>query len=339
MATTSRTVFQVALLLLFTMISVGCVSPTYLAERRAKEEAQAIETLRSEYRLPEPPSFDLKVRKAKPSAPGSFYFVVREPGWEADSPIESADIKTERNPSGTVFTWELPAERVVEHWSEKKTQPLLLHLWKGPEHRYVILPCFESEWSGSDWALVVFGGGFLAFTAPLWLPSWLIITPFEKSRIAKESGYIATPQPGKDAPECYPNVDAKFSAHLDTDPLGKPRLIVSVVGNSWIPCEGTALDSMRKAIGCFQPNLSAGITEDPVLPNTFIVPLSTNLPDKSRPILLLHRDCTSGQPGGASLWAFYASSKGDWVKAWRIFQGEVLSHSKRAEDPKKEPAQ
>ena len=96
--------------------------------------------------------------------------------------------------------------------------------------------------------------------------------------------------------------------------------MIAISGTPWSPCEGTTLDSMRQAIGCFQPELVAGITEDPAQPNTFIVPLATGELNQARPILLVHRDCATGKPQGG-LWAFYFSPKGDWVKAWCLYEG------------------
>lgn len=330
MATSSKRALDLLLCVLPGLIATGCVSPqSVLQERRKKIETQAMQILHEEYRLPSAPVSDLKVQKVKASAPGKFRMVVKAPGWEADAPLESVEIHRQADPSETVFTWELPAKRVSNWLDGKDAKPhFLLHLWKGQDHRPVTIPSLVTSGRSGEWAGMILFGGVAIVTTPVWLPSWLIITPVETSRISKKLADVKWPLPGTEAPMCYPESPVDFSSHLGTDPQGKHVLVIAIGRTQWSPCEGTALESMRRAIGCFQPELAAGIMEDPEQPNTFIVPLAPGEPNMARPILLVHRDCTAGKPQG-QLWAFYFSSKGDWAKAWRLYEGP----SRQADDP------
>lgn len=311
-----------ALILPLALFATGCVSPeSDLKDRRRKAEAQSLQTLYQEFRLPPPPPSELTVSKKKASAPGSFRLLVKEPGWDLDGPLEPIRATKEAGLSDTVFSWELPAERVAS-WTDSpdRTPPLLLHLWKGPDHRPVVIPCMATKGRPGEWAGTILMGGLAIVAAPIWLPSWLLITPFEESRIAKQHQHLVWPQPGNDAPASYPEGLAPFSTRLEANPPGQPRLVITVIGAAWAPCEGTLLDTIRQAVGCFQPDLAAGITEDPSQPGTFIVPLPPGELGRARPLLLLSRNCAAGRQEG-DLWALYFSSKGDWVKAWRLYRG------------------
>ena len=147
--------------LLFELIATGCVSPqSVLAERRKKAETLAIQILYQDYRLPSAPALELKVRKTKSSAPGMFRMVVKEPGWEVSAPLESISVHRQANLSDTVFTWELPAERVSNWLDGADSKPhLLLHLWKGQDHRPVMVPSLVTGGRAGEWAGMIFVGG------------------------------------------------------------------------------------------------------------------------------------------------------------------------------------
>jgi len=43
----------------------------------------------------------------------------------------------------------------------------------------------------------------------------------------------------------------------------------------------------------------------------------------------VHKNCSAGKPQG-ELWAFYFPSKGDWVKAWRLYEGPTTKAGEHA---------
>jgi hypothetical protein len=318
--TVSRSTVRFAPLLLFAWIAAGCVSAeTILRERSEEAEAQALKTLHDEYRLPEPPPFDLAVRKTGSSATATFHLTVDEPGWEAETPFETAVVTTTAGPDSTEITWELPSERVTERLDDRG-YPLLLHLWRGPDHRHVILPCKETRFSFVELAAIAVGGSLAIVTVCVWLPSYLILTPLMRSSEASKldkNGYVPPPQPGDDAPDCYPWNPTLLAARVDTDPSGRRVLVLSMNVGTWRFSDGTALESVRRAIGRFQPDLAEGVAEGPS--DTFLVRLPEGELGKARPLFLLLRDGGAGSLDG-ELFALYFSSTGERVKAWRLYQ-------------------
>lgn len=312
----------------------GCVSPeSVLRERRLKADVQSLQILQEQYRLPPAPPLRLEVKKAKDSAPGLFRLVVQEPGWELETPLEPIAVRSQPGAEATTFAWELPAERVSDRLEDaERTPPLLLHLWKGADHRPVVVPSRATEYRAGELAGAVLGGGLLVAAAPIWLPSHLLFTPIEKSRIAREQKDIVFHLPGEAAPASHPEAQLPFFVSRAVDARGRPGIRIAPSGTAWIPCEGSLLEALRRAIGPFQPELVGDIAEDPSNPGAFLVPLPRGGPGPTRPLLFLHQDCAGGLATGA-LWAFYSPAGGEWVKAWRLYEGRrpVKAGTPRAE--------
>ncbi|HJV24026.1 MAG TPA: hypothetical protein VJ570_15090 [Holophagaceae bacterium] len=309
---------------LLVLLAWGCNQPDAVLRRQAeiKAETAAIQVLRAEYGLRPAPPFELSVEQPKARGPGCFRLGIREPGWELELPLEPTPVETTQEVQGNSFTWELPADRVVSPEEALEATPLLIHLRRGQDHRALLVSTVLTRRRAGERVVAatwnVVGMGILVYSAPVWLPSYMIFQPIANSDDEKKVARMVFPLPGAKAPDGCPEGQAVFRAQLEGENPSWPRLRIRFDPSRWGPCEGSTLAAVRGAFGCFQPELAQGISADPKEPAIFEVPLEEGDVQSGRCLLLVQRNCLVQPPEGA-LWALYFPPGASWVKAWRLF--------------------
>ncbi len=329
--------------LLMVLAECGCNRPEadLTQERRAKAEASALKILQEVYGLPSPPLSVISILKPDPKGPGHFNLVIKEPGWELEGAVEAVQVKVSMTSQESVFDWEMPAERVASHDDAPGSAPLLLHLRKGADHRPLIIPTRATRRRPGEKALfysgAALGGGLLIISAPVWLPSFLILQPMANAEDKGRVAHLTFPLPGVEAPACYPDKSVML-ATITRDASGVPNLRITLGPQAnWSPTTPTPLAIVRKAFACFQPELAPEIMEDTDHPDTFLLPLTRGEVEKGRPILLLHRNGSTGTPEG-KLWALYFPPSASWVKAWLLYPDETMTTKPATNPPAQKPA-
>jgi hypothetical protein len=283
--------------------------PKFLPTAEDGQEAAIL--LHKEFGLPAAPPATLEVLKPEKQSPGAFRLVVAEPGWRLDSPLEPLQIRMEEHPEATIFSWDLPPARVASWLGDKELAPLLLHIFKGEDHRPMLVACRATRLRPGEKAIVAGRAILLAPIAAFAVATSPILLPY----VAAEGVHSAlTPKPPeKPAPppplQVFQPIFPSFQPELESSSPDGPCLRIRIEGGS------QTLAAMQEGFACFQPGLAPFMTQAPEEPDVFQVRLSEADLDRGRPFLLLHR----GEVGGHetyALWAFYFSRKEGWMRSW-----------------------